>query len=122
MFGIRPTFDNELERVHVDTRLLEVYFRDAIDELFKVGAPDGKYQSLHVDVTSRQSTSDRIEWRINMPPNSSKLYVSLGVLIHQANEMMQLFVDLGTLLPQEFTISIWLLEGNEAPIIGSVDK
>jgi len=123
MFGIRPTFDNELRPVRVDTKVLELNFRSALEDLFNVGARDSKFQSLHVDVTSRlMPLSETSEWRVNMPPGEAKLYVAVSTLIQEIRSIFDGFAKLGKMMPHEFTVSVWMLDNSDPHIVGSIDK
>jgi hypothetical protein len=123
MFGIRPAFDNELEPVSVDTKVLELSFRDALEDIFEVGSRSSKFQSLHVDVTSRlMPLSNSSEWQIKMPPGEAKLYVAVSALIREIGCICNGFVRLGKMMPQEFTVSVFTLKNSDPHIVGSADK
>lgn len=112
----RPTPSDELEPVSVDTGRLSREMKASLATMLR-----GELHGLVVDVHSRPTIGPSPEWRLNVPPKMPKLYSAISELASQANAFYEAFIMLGTMEPREFTVNVWCLNNNEAPVKGSFD-
>lgn len=116
MYEKRPTFNGGLEPVNVNVQTLSSRLQSSLVRLFK-----DELSGLVVDVDSRPTLEAHSVWRLNVPPRSPKLYAAISNLCAETNAFYREFIELGTMEPREFTVSIWCLSNSESPIKGSFD-
>lgn len=118
MREIRPTSDDELKRVKVDTDFLGIQLASKLNSLL---GQEFKRLAVSVNVEEEFAFASSCEWRLNLPPKEPKLYVALSELADIATTYYNGFVSLGKMRPKLFVVCVWIVKNNEPSINGSWD-